>query len=970
GYAYDTAGRLAALSDPASGTTLSYSYNAMDEVSQIAYGSGGNTRSFGYDNLNELTSDTLKTAAGATVASIGYGYDPDGNLTSKTTTGFAGATANTYTYDEANRLTSWNNGATTTSYAYDGAGNLTQAGSKTYRYDARDELTSDGAGTYSYTANGTLASQTTSAGTVTSATDAYGQQVSSGPESFGSDALGRTVSVSGPAGVAATLSYAGSSGLMSSDGTAAYTWDPSGNLTGIAQASGGVLAYTDAHTDVVGNFTASGSSLSGSAVYDPWGMVTAQAGTPAGRLGYQSQYTDPASGQVDMGARWYSPERAGFSNADTVNVDPVPDAAAANPFGYAGDNPLNAIDPTGHSMMMTGGGSGPGSTAEQQATHPCGSACQSHPPQTVSASQFRQMQAHNNQLKAQAAARERAARERAARERAARARKHHSCGFLGLACAGHAVASGFDKARHAVASGADAGVKAVTDAGEDVYTDVIQPDLAVMVRVARDGVNAVKDAAEYGIHAAGTVIHYAAQAGSRAYHAVTRAAAAAGHAVVHVVNTAWHAVSKAATATVAFVRHHAALITSIVVGVAVFAGCEAVTAGVGSIGCAALAGAASNMAAYAVTAAQTGHFSADGLLMAGATGALVGAVTAGLLEGASGIAGGLLGSGAEDAAASMAEGAAGEAGEATTESAASTADASGESAAQDTTARGGEDDAGRSCAIGGQSLTAGTKVLLASGQAVAISTLHKGQKVLATDTRTGKDKAETVVAVLVRHDHDLYDLTVRAGGRTAVIDTTRKHLFWDPDSRRWIKAAALKHGSHLRTPFGGTATVLGGRSPRNTTGWMWDLTITPSHDFYVRAATTAVLVHNISGCGSARFEADSGGTVNDLQGPRGVRLNETAGNAFRDTVASFLRSNGRAVTTDAQDRSALTFRTPSGIRILDLMVQDSNGNVLGYVETKWGSAAAARYVGSSQEAADTWLRRTNSLRIDVVLGKG
>ena len=62
------------------------------------------------------------------MASISYGYDPNGNLTSKTTAGFAGAAANTYSYDEANRLTSWNNGATTTNYSYDSAGNLTRTG--------------------------------------------------------------------------------------------------------------------------------------------------------------------------------------------------------------------------------------------------------------------------------------------------------------------------------------------------------------------------------------------------------------------------------------------------------------------------------------------------------------------------------------------------------------------------------------------------------------------------------------------------------------------------------------------------------------------------------------------------------------------------------------------------------------------------------------------------------------------------
>ena len=77
------------------------------------------------------------------LASIGYGYDPNGNLTSKTTTGLAGASSNTYTYDEANRLTSWNNGTATTAYGYDANGNRTQVGSATYSYDASRWITGE-----------------------------------------------------------------------------------------------------------------------------------------------------------------------------------------------------------------------------------------------------------------------------------------------------------------------------------------------------------------------------------------------------------------------------------------------------------------------------------------------------------------------------------------------------------------------------------------------------------------------------------------------------------------------------------------------------------------------------------------------------------------------------------------------------------------------------------------------------------
>jgi large repetitive protein len=69
---------------------------------------------FGYDAQRRLTSDTLKISAGATVASAGYGYDADGQVTSETTAGLAGPASSTYTYDEAGRLTSWDNGTAST----------------------------------------------------------------------------------------------------------------------------------------------------------------------------------------------------------------------------------------------------------------------------------------------------------------------------------------------------------------------------------------------------------------------------------------------------------------------------------------------------------------------------------------------------------------------------------------------------------------------------------------------------------------------------------------------------------------------------------------------------------------------------------------------------------------------------------------------------------------------------------------
>jgi hypothetical protein len=111
------------------------------------------------------------------------------------------------------------------------------------------------------------------------------------------------------------------------------------------------------------------------------------------------------------------------------------------------------------------------------------------------------------------------------------------------------------------------------------------------------------------------------------------------------------------------------------------------------------------------------------------------------------------------------------------------------------------------------SFTADTKVLLATGAAIPISQLKPGDKVLATNVRTGKTQAEPVSAVLLHHDTNRYDLTVATAHGTAVIDTTRNHLFWDASTGRWVTAAALRTGDELRATGGSTVTVLHSEAP-------------------------------------------------------------------------------------------------------------------------------------------------------------
>ncbi|WP_406445219.1 LamG domain-containing protein [Streptomyces sp. NBC_00631] len=339
-YAYDTDGRLSTDTDAATGTTLTYQYNALSQPRTITYGSSGDVRTYGYDAQHREQTDTLSTPAGTTIASIAYAWDDDGNLTGKTTTGVRGAATDTYAYDYADRLTSWTAGSTTTGYTYDGDGNRLTAGATTYTYNARDQLTSDGTHTYTYTARGTLAAKDSTPYTF----DAYGQQITAGSTTYTYDALGRALTAG-----SATLTYSGTDNLVASDGTTTYSRDASGALTGESSAAtGATLALNDLHGDLIGQFTATGTTLTGSAGYDPWGTVI--SGNLTGDLGYQGEFTDPATGAVDMHARWYTPDTGSFDSADTVDNPAVGDSTNANPYAYGGDAPLTNTDHSGHCL--------------------------------------------------------------------------------------------------------------------------------------------------------------------------------------------------------------------------------------------------------------------------------------------------------------------------------------------------------------------------------------------------------------------------------------------------------------------------------------------------------------------------------------------------------------------------------------------------------------------------------------------
>ncbi|MFI6325526.1 LamG-like jellyroll fold domain-containing protein [Nonomuraea sp. NPDC050556] len=384
-FTWDNVNRIGTATDPVTGRKITYGYDKSSRLTSMGAAKGStatDSQTFDYDATDRLTSHILRNGAGTQQAQITYEWDKDDNLTAKTTAGgrgpsgtgdpgelpldpaprmaavaAAGTGKNTYTYDQAGRLTSWTApDAKVTTYEWDAAGNRTKAGDKTFTYDERNRLLSGDGTDYAYTPRGTLATQTKAGVTTNLSFDAFDRLISDGDSLYTYDGLNRLSSrtrgtvkdqfiYTGLGNDIATITDAGTGGLR-----AKYGRDASGGLLGQQEGTGPATGtLTDLHDDLVATFDTTGLITSTS--YDPFGNVTTQTGGKT-NLGYQGEYTDPDTGRVNMHARWYQPGTGAFTTRDSATLNPNP-SVQANRYSYANASPLVGNDPTGHWTEVT-----------------------------------------------------------------------------------------------------------------------------------------------------------------------------------------------------------------------------------------------------------------------------------------------------------------------------------------------------------------------------------------------------------------------------------------------------------------------------------------------------------------------------------------------------------------------------------------------------------------------------------------
>ena len=339
--AFDKAGRMEKVTDWL-GKETTFAYNRDSQVKATTFpAETTNVDEYAYDKAGQLTEVSMKKKA-EVLASMSYTRDKIGQIEKVVETGFPEVPEYKYEYDAKNRLTKSNG----TIFEYDKANNVTRIAAK-YTYDKASQIATATNAKFEFNKVGQRIKETPTGESATT---------------FSYDQAGNLIASKGPE-IENTFQYDGT-GLRTKETKNASTypmvWDSTPELPLLLRAGNDYFIYgpdglpleqitsgstTYLHHDQLGStrvLTGSTGTVTGTYRYGPNGAFWEHTGTGSTLMGFAGQRRMRTENQLlYLRARTYDPVTAQF-----LSVDPAV-ASTGETYSYAGDNPVNASDPTG-----------------------------------------------------------------------------------------------------------------------------------------------------------------------------------------------------------------------------------------------------------------------------------------------------------------------------------------------------------------------------------------------------------------------------------------------------------------------------------------------------------------------------------------------------------------------------------------------------------------------------------------------